>query len=92
LKIDTEGWELSVLEGADILLRENRIKYIQFEFNYPNLQTRVFFKDFRSRLPNYKFFRLLPSGLFPLSNDPLLTELFAYQNIFAMPQYLSHGI
>jgi FkbM family methyltransferase len=92
LKIDTEGWEFSVLKGSHRLIQNHSIKCIQFEFNCQNVQTRVFFSDFQKLLPNYIFFRLLPSGLFPLNSDPLLTELFGYQNILAISKDEASGL
>jgi hypothetical protein len=44
---------------------------------------RVFFRVFRPVLNNYEFYRLLPSGLILLGENPLSTELFAFQNIIA---------
>jgi len=35
LKIDAEGYDLQVLRGADICLRDKRIGVIQFEYNAP---------------------------------------------------------
>lgn len=86
LKIDTEGSELAVLKGASTLLKKGAIRYIHFEFNNMNIISRVFFRDFRKLLKNYCFFRLLPKSAILLNEDPLLTELFAYQNIFAVPR------
>ena len=86
LKIDAEGHELEVLKGAANLLRENRIRAIQLEFNEMNVVSGVFFKNFCDLLPNYKFYRLLRDGL--MSLDPyssLRCELFAFQNIVALP-------
>ena len=86
LKIDTEGNEFAVLKGASRLLREERIGCIHFEFNEMNIISRVFFRDFRKILHRYDLYRLLPSGLLLLRDFPLETELFAYQNIFAVPK------
>jgi len=87
LKIDTEGHELEVLKGAVSLLREKRILAIQFEFNEMNVVSRVFFKDFCDLLPNYRFYRMLRDGLAPVDPySPLLCELFAFQNIVALPK------
>jgi FkbM family methyltransferase len=84
LKIDTEGGELSVLRGAGTLLRQDRIRFIQFEFNEMNLISRVFLHDFRSLLQGYSLYRLMPGGLLTISAEPLLSELFGYQNILAV--------
>jgi FkbM family methyltransferase len=87
VKIDAEGHELEVLKGAANLLRENRIRAIQFEFNEMNVVSRVFFKDFYDLLPNYKFYRMLRDGLVAL--DPYSAidcELFAFQNVVAFPR------
>lgn len=86
LKIDTEGHELFVLQGASRLLAECKVGCIQFEFNEMNTVSRVFFSDFRKVLANYDLFRLLPKGLLPLGNSPLRTELFGFQNIVAIPK------
>lgn len=81
LKIDTEGHEFEVLKGASESLRQNKIDIIHVEFNEMNIISRVFFKDFTEILPNYKPYRLLPTGAIPLYKSPLKTELFAFQNI-----------
>lgn len=86
LKIDTEGHELEVLKGAAGLLRAKRIGAIQFEFNEMNIVSRVFFKDFRDLLPNYRFHRMVRDGLIPLDPySPIRCEFFVFQNIVALP-------
>ena len=85
LKIDVEGHELAVLRGAERMLGAGSIRLIQFEFNEMNVVSRTFLRDFRLLLPNYTMYRLLPKGLLPLGEVPVLTELFAYQNILAVP-------
>ena len=86
LKIDTEGNELSVLQGASNLLKNGSIGCIHFEFNEMNIVSRVFFRDFRFVLNNYDFYRLLPGRVILLGDVPLSTELFAFQNIIAIPK------
>lgn len=81
LKIDTEGHELEVLRGASGLLQQKQIDLIQIEFNEMNVISRVFFRDFAETLSDYRAFRLLPSGVLPINNYPLKTELFAFQNL-----------
>lgn len=85
LKIDTEGHELPVLQGAKKTLKENRIDIIHFEFNEMNVISRTFFKDFFDLLGNYSFYRLVRDGFVPIRNyQPLACELFAYQNIITI--------
>lgn len=84
LKIDTEGNELRVLQGAGDLLRAGKIEWIQFEFNETHLISRVYLKDFMDLLPEYDFWRLLPNGAILLNGTtPVHREIFAYQNIVA---------
>lgn len=87
LKIDTEGGELSVLQGARRLLRQHRIACIQFEFNEMNIVSGTFFRDFRKLLVNFDLYRTLPSGLLPLTDSPVLVELYGYQNIVAVRRH-----
>ena len=86
LKIDTEGNELAVLQGASTLIENGNIRCIHFEFNEMNIVSRIFFRDFRKTLCNYDLFRLLPNGLLRLGDSPISTELFADQNIIALPK------
>ncbi|HMB95213.1 MAG TPA: FkbM family methyltransferase [Tepidisphaeraceae bacterium] len=84
LKIDTEGHELPVLQGATSCIAQGKISAIHFEFNEMNVASRVFFQDFRTLLKDFRLYRLLPDGLVPM--EPYSTikcELFAYQNIAA---------
>jgi FkbM family methyltransferase len=87
VKIDTEGNELDVLKGAKDLLKKKKIRFIQFEFNEMNVYNRTFFKDFVDLLPGYSFYRLMPSGFYPLGPyKPSTHEVFAFQNILAVPE------
>lgn len=89
LKIDVEGNELNVLKGCEATIRDHKVKAIHFEFNEMNILSHVFLKDFISALPGYIFFRMLPSGLIPLMDyQPVLHEIFAFQNIVAIHRTL----
>lgn len=84
LKIDTEGNELFVLEGAKKLIENKVIKCIHFEFNEMNVISKVFMRDFINLLDGFELYRLLPKGMIKLENRPILTEIFAFQNIIAI--------
>ena len=85
LKVDTEGHELAVFQGATRLFAERRIDVIQFEFNEMNVMSRTFFRDFMEALADFRLFRLLPDGVIPLDDyRPTFLEIFAFQNIVAV--------
>lgn len=85
LKIDTEGFEYSVMSGCLESIKNNKIKAIHFEFNSMNIISKVFMKDFIKILPQYDFYRVLPNGLLKIEqNKVLLTEIFGFQNIVAV--------
>lgn len=85
LKMDTEGNELDVLKGARKMIKERKIKIVQFEFNEMNAFSRSFLKDFYDELPHYSFYRLMPYGLYSLGKyRPSTWEVFAFQNIVAV--------
>jgi hypothetical protein len=84
LKIDTEGHDLKVLQGASRLLAEGRITLIQFEFNEMNVYSRVFLRDFYEMLHGFSLFRLAQNGLISLGNYNAQYEIFKFQNILAI--------
>lgn len=85
LKIDVEGNELAVLKGATNLIKNNRIRHIQFEFNTMNILSRVFLSDIKNALADYKLYRLLPHGKIEIKDSSILMgEIFAFQNIVAI--------
>lgn len=86
LKIDTEGFEMDVLIGAAQALQEGRVRVIQFEFNQLHIGRRQFLADFMARLPGHRLYRILPDGLISLAKlHPFEREIFAFQNILAVP-------
>jgi FkbM family methyltransferase len=86
LKIDTEGHELAVLQGAGNLLTERRIGLIQFETGGTQIHARTYADDFFALLEpaGYRIYRLLRDGLTPLKHDGHY-EIFAYANLVAVP-------
>lgn len=84
LKIDVEGNEFNVLEGARSLLSRGAISLIQFEFNDCNVLSRVFLRDFYRILTNFQFYRLKEDELLPLGQHMARHEIFQFQNILAV--------
>ena len=64
LKIDTEGHEKEVLEGALSLIKEKKIKYILLEFHLSNMYKNYDIKDLENFLANSNF-KLLKKYKFP---------------------------
>ena len=85
LKIDVEGHELKVLEGAKKAIDEGRIKHIQFEFGESMIDSRVFFRDFWNLLnDNYRFYRILPNGIREVKQYSENLEIFHCVNFIAV--------
>lgn len=87
LKIDVEGHELDVLNGAHELLSAGKIHIITFEFGGTNIDTRTYFRDFFTLLTQHHFSinRMLPSGrVFPLKSYTERLEKFSASNYIAV--------
>lgn len=87
LKVDAEGADLKVLQGAKESLRKGIFRVIQFEIEPNSALSRIFLRDFMELLPNFSFYRLHPTGLFPLekhkNHGDVTKNIFADQNIVA---------
>lgn len=84
LKIDVEGHELKVLQGARRMLESRNIRFIQFEFGGCNIDSKVFLKDFWDLLrSNYSLYRIVSDGVYPLTTYHETLEVFTYTNFFA---------
>src|SRR5690606_15979289 len=58
LKIDVEGNEMNLFHGAKKMIKNNNIKFIQFEFGVASVDGKYFFKDvFYFLNENYKIYR-----------------------------------
>jgi FkbM family methyltransferase len=64
MKIDVEGAELLVLQGASHSLKIKAINALAFEFGSANIYSRVFFRDFWDLLTDhgYSLWRIVPGG------------------------------
>ena len=86
LKIDVEGHELDVLEGAAGLFARSAIDLVTFEFSGCNIDTRTFLVDFYRFFKNSQMalFRITPSGfLHPIEPYRERYEQFRCTNFLA---------
>lgn len=85
LKMDVQGYEYNILLGAKKLLESGAIKNIQFEFDEPNIQNRIFFKDFWDLLNNsYDIYHSLYNGLIKIEKYHYELENFRCMNYLAI--------
>jgi len=84
LKIDVEGNELKVLQGAKKMIDSGNIDFIQFEFGGCNIDSRTYFQDFYYLLKdNYKIYRIVKDGLRPIYRYSETCEIFLNSNYLA---------
>jgi FkbM family methyltransferase len=89
LKIDVEGHELKVLEGARETINGFKTDYIQFEFGESMIDARVFFRDFWNLLSeNYIIYRILPNGIREIKKYSESLEIFHCINFLAVSKLL----
>jgi len=87
LKIDVEGHELDVLNGAVNMFRRASIGKVSFEFGNCHIDTRIFFRDFFYYFQkyHYKLYRITPSGyFFPIDLYKETYEQFRTTNFLAI--------
>lgn len=85
LKVDVEGADLDVLKGAKRLLKNRKIKFIQFEFGGTQIAPRVFLRDFYELLErDYCLYRVLSDGLQNIEPYSEHYEIFSYANYLAI--------
>ena len=88
LKIDTEGHDLAVLQGARRLVKDKVIDIIEFEFVPACIATKVNMVDFCELLNGYRICRLGLNGqLIDISPyDYRFREIYAMQHLIAIPE------
>jgi FkbM family methyltransferase len=84
LKIDVEGYEHKVLKGFEGMLKEGKIKIIQFEYGYININTHFLLKDFYDYL---KAFEMRIGKIYPSYVD--FREYRHSDENFYGPNYLA---
>lgn len=89
IKIDVEGHELRVLQGATKTLETTYV--VQWEFGGSSLDSRTFFKDFYDFFTECGFllYRMSPIGLIPVTRYSEELEQFVFQTWIALNHKLS---
>lgn len=87
MKIDTEGHELYVLEGARDLLSKQAIGAIQFEYGACNIDSRVLLRDLFALFTDvgYMLAKIMPDHIALMPEYDTRLENFRYQNWVALP-------
>lgn len=82
LKIDVEGHELKVLQGARESICAGKISAIQFEYGSSFIDAQASLKEVYDLLNanNYRVFRLLPFGKWPIKSFDPVWGLENYQH------------
>jgi FkbM family methyltransferase len=91
LKIDTEGYDFRVIQGAEALLREKAVGIVQFEYNAPWARAGSTLAAATAYLEGYGYrvFLIRTTGLHPL-NYAKWGEYYRYSNFVAVsPRMLS---
>lgn len=93
LKLDVEGNEYSIVKDLKDYLAAKKIRNLQFEFGSPNIDSKIFLRDFYSLLRplGYNLYRILPEGLYAANTYSELFEVFYVVNYLAtvetLPEY-----
>ena len=84
IKIDTEGNDFKVLEGASETIKKHKPKFIQIEMNYHNLFSGENLYLFSKLLSGYEVFQIMPFNNGLLKIDPSRPE----NNIFHLSNFV----
>jgi len=86
LKIDTEGHDLRVLRGARGMIARRAVRFIQFEYGEPNIESRDLLKDFFGFFADtgYQLYKITADGYLPQPRYSPHIERFHYQNWIAV--------
>ena len=86
VKIDTEGFETEVFEGARETFSKVRPKFVQIEFNWHQLFRNVSLNHFAEKLPNYAVYQLIPNGWARRDPTDPLSNIYYFSNfVFVRP-------
>ena len=80
VKIDTEGFESEVFEGAKQVFHDIKPKFIQIEFNWHQMFRNTSLNFFAEQLPDYDVYQLVPNGWIKRDPKHPLTNIYEFSN------------
>lgn len=83
LKVDVEGHEYFVMKGADGLLKNGAIDYIQIEFGHAARAAKVYLHDIvkLATKHSYDIYVIKRNGFMPLNFTPFTENRYSYVNL-----------
>jgi FkbM family methyltransferase len=86
LKIDTEGHEFAVLEGAELLMSQGRVRFVQFEYGRTSIDSKRLLKDYYDFFTRHGF---VVGKIFPRYVDFREYSYHDWDEDFVGPNYLA---
>jgi len=85
LKIDVEGWDYNVIEGAEQMLAEKRILFLQFEYgeNWRHSGNTLTSTIAFLKRHQYKVYSIRKTGIYSFDQEYYM-EFFGYSNFLAI--------
>ena len=80
IKIDTEGFESEVFQGAAETLKNIQPKFIEIEFNWHQLFKKTTLNYFSEQLPNYDVYQLTFDNWIQRDPKDPMTNIFYFSN------------
>lgn len=92
LKIDVEGMEHKVLSGLLPIIKEQKVKIIQFEYGLVNIESKFLLKDFYELLNanGYHIGKLYPDGVYFKEYEYTDENFIGPNYIAVLEQYKNH--
>ena len=86
VKIDTEGFESEVFQGARKTFLSIRPRFIQVEFNWHQLFRNTTLNYFAEQLPAYEVYQLVANGWIKRDPKDSLANIYQYSNFIFVHQ------
>jgi FkbM family methyltransferase len=80
IKIDTEGYEAEVFEGAKKTFAQVRPNFVQIEFNWHQMFRNTSLNFFAEKLPGYALYQLIPNGWVRRDARDPLANIYLFSN------------